>query len=414
MKNKIELKKCLLRVLLVVLIFLFLTGILHLLEYQQYTRNYNNAVNQILDEVKRQYPDISDVELIKMLNQIEAHGSDNSTQASAQGQNLISKYGIDIKKDSLVLENQRYFKGFFLANITVAGLLAVIILLLFLRYNQKKDQELEKITRYIEKINQKNYRLEIDDMGEDELSILKTEVGKTTTMLREWAEHSQRDKQMLKESLSDISHQLKTPLTSITIILDNLVDDPDMPSEVRADFIREIKREITNINFLVQALLKLSKLDSGTVTFISEPVSLKKIVKAAVQNVSPLCDLRCVKLQVDAVAEDEICCDFRWQVEAITNILKNSVEHSCENSIVKIQITSNAAYAAVSIRDFGSGIDPEDMKHLFERFYRGKNASKDSVGIGLPLAKAIVESAGGHIAVESTEIGSRFTVKYFK
>ncbi|MBQ8663723.1 MAG: HAMP domain-containing histidine kinase [Eubacterium sp.] len=400
-----ELKKCLMRVFAVILLFLVLAGLLHLWEFRQYTYNYNTKINQMLQEIKETYPEVPEAELIKILNQ---------TEKAEKVTDFIATYGIDSRRDSLLLANEVRYRWFLAANLALTGLLAVIVLALFLKYNQKKDREIGRITHYIEEINQKNYRLEINDMSEDELSMLKTEIYKTTVMLKEAAEFSQKDKEQLKQSLSDISHQLKTPLTSISIILDNLIDDPDMDPMVRGDFVREIKREITNINFLVQSLLKISKLDSGTVVLRKEPVPLHRIVNAAIQNVSSLCDLRNVKVQVDAVAEDEICCDFRWQVEAITNILKNAVEHSFESGVVKVQMLSNQAYVAVSIRDFGPGIAPEDIRHLFERFYRGKNASKDSVGIGLALAKAIVESDGGYISVEATEIGSRFMVKYFR
>lgn len=421
MKNKIELKKCLVRVLAAILAFLILIGFLHLWEYRQYTYNYNKKVNQIISEVKRNYPEVSEAELIKILSEEdgshfvdEKEEADDGTDIAYIEETIASKYGVDMKKDSLILANDRQFRWFLAFNIALAGLLAAAVLALFLRYNQKKDRELARITRYIEEINQKNYRLELDDMAEDELSILKTEIGKTTVMLKEAAEHSLQDKQNLKQSLSDISHQLKTPLTAISIILDNLIDDPDMDPEVRGDFIRDVKREITNINFLVQALLKLSRLDADAVVFIKEKVSLGKIVAEAIQKVSPLCDLRGVDIRVNQTEGDEIVCDVCWQVEAITNILKNAVEHSPRDSQVLIRLEVNSVYTAVSIRDFGPGIDPEDMKHLFERFYRGKNASKDSVGIGLALAKAIVESDRGHVSVKNCDPGSEFTVKYFK
>lgn len=182
--------------------------------------------------------------------------------------------------------------------------------------------------------------MEILSIKEDELSILKNEIYKTTVMLKEVAEHSVKAKENLKESLSDISHQLKTPLTSILVILDNLIDDAEMEAEVRQDFIRDIKREISNINFLVQSLLKLSKLDSHTVVFLKEEVSVQKIVDAAVQNVSTLCDLKNISIETMCVCETQepvLVCDFRWQVEAVTNVLKNCVEHSLNDSRIIIQ-----------------------------------------------------------------------------
>lgn len=149
---------------------------------------------------------------------------------------------------------------------------------IFLKYNKSKDKKLVQITRYIEEINNKNYKLDIDDNTEDELSILKNEIYKTTVMLKEVAENSKKDKENLKNSLSDISHQLKTPLTSITIMLDNILDNKDMDEDIRNDFIKDIKREIINVNFLVETLLKLSKLDADSVKFINKKENVRKYI----------------------------------------------------------------------------------------------------------------------------------------
>lgn len=402
MKNKVELKRCLLGIGVVSLCVLILSVVLQFREYQSYTRQYNYKLSAILNEVQKGYPDISEAELINIVN-----SSDTDSVS------LVEKYGINLEKDSVIQQNNRNFWVYLLVNTGVLVLLTGTVSGLFLKYNSKKDQELEGITKYIEEINQKNYHLEIDDMSEDELSILKAEIYKTTVMLKETAEQSVKDKENLKQSLSDISHQLKTPLTSIMVILDNLSDDPDMDPEVRADFIRDVKKEIANINFLVQALLKLSKLDSDTVVFLREEVSVGSLIDKAVQNVGVLCDLKNVKIERIGQGNMTFFCDFRWQVEALTNILKNCVEYSPENNRIVINTEKNSVYTAISIRDFGPGIDEEDRKHIFERFYRGKNSATESVGIGLALAKAIIKSDNGAVGVESENPGTRFTVKYF-
>ena len=402
MKNKVELKRCLLGIGVVSLCVLILSVVLQFREYQSYTRQYNYKLSAILNEVQKGYPDITEAELINIVN-----SSDTDSVS------LVEKYGIDLEKDSVIQQNGRNFWIYLLVNTGILVLLTGAVAGLFLTYNRKKDQELEEITRYIEEINQKNYHLEIDDMSEDELSILKSEVYKTTVMLKETAEQSVKDKENLKQSLSDISHQLNTPLTSIMVILDNLSDDSNMEPEVRADFIRDVKREISNINFLVQALLKLSKLDSDTVVFLREEVPVKTLIDHAVQNVSVLCDLKNVNIERSGQEETTLFCDFRWQVEAITNILKNCVEYSPENDRIVINTEKNSVYTAISIRDFGPGIDEEDRKHIFERFYRGKNSATESVGIGLALAKAIIKSDNGAVGVEPENPGTRFTVKYF-
>ncbi len=407
MENKVNLKRCLGQIAVLVMVFLFGIAALNYFEYRRYMTNYNQKLNQILAEVKETYPDVSEAELVEILNQSAMEEKDG---------NWLESFGIDLKEDSMILQNEKDLPGFqgMFVIWCLLSLLAVVVV--FLRYNQKKDEELAKITKYIEEINHKNYKLEIDDMSEDELSILKTEIYKTTVMLKEVAEHSMKAKNDLKESLSDISHQLKTPLTSISIILDNLTDDPDMPQEVRQDFLYDAKREIRNINFLVQSLLKLSKLDADSVVFKKEEMDANVLVNTAVKNVTMLCDLKNVEVEISGSESKNstILGDFHWQVEALTNILKNCVEHSPENQKVMVELTGNKVYTAIAIRDFGEGMDAEDQNHIFERFYKGKNASDDSVGIGLALAKAIVERDRGHITVESGNWGTRFTVKYFR
>lgn len=406
MENKVDLKCCLHRIVIVVMVFVLGSMALNYWEYQRYTVNYNQKLNAVLSEVREHYPEITEEELVALF---ESDSEEN------QDSLWLKSYGIDLQKDSLLLQNESEHRLFQVLQLIWLLFLALAVTGAFLQYNRKKDRELAQITRYIEEINQKNYKLEIDDMSEDELSILKNEIYKTTVMLKEVAEHSVKAKNDLKDSLSDISHQLKTPLTSISVILDNLMDDPEMPVEVRSDFLHDIKRETRNINFLVQSLLKLSKLDSDTVVFLKEEVTAKALVDAAIQNVAMLCDLKNVTVEVkEKTTEDcTVLCDFRWQVEAITNILKNCVEHSEDDSKIVITLNQNQVYTSISIRDFGEGIDEEDQKHIFERFYKGKNSSQDSVGIGLALAKAIVEADRGHISVESGEDGSKFTVKYF-
>ncbi len=409
MKNKINLKKCLFQCLSVSLLFLLLFLGLQWKAYREYTIHYNRKLNAVLERVHEKYPDITRAELIEILD------SDRDEDTDETKDSFVKSFGIDLKRDSLILENEMKFHYFLLFSGLLVILFVCALLGLFLKYNYVKDKELKQITRYIEEINQRNYKLEIEDISEDELSILKHEIYKTTVMLKEIAENSVKAKLDLKKSLSDISHQLKTPLTSILVILENLIDSPDMEAKLRTDFIQDIKREIMNINFLVQSLLKLSKLDSDTVVFLREEIAVRKIIQAAIQNVAVLCDLKNVSVEVENIdAEPMITCDFRWQAEAVTNILKNCVEHSPDGGKVIIKVEKNNIYTSISIRDFGDGIDEEDCKHIFERFYKGKNATADSVGIGLALAKAIVEADQGSISVRSGENGTTFVVKYFQ
>ena len=286
---------------------------------------------------------------------------------------------------------------------------------LFFGFYHRRDRKIGEITAYLEEINRGNYSLDISDNSEESLSILKNELYKTTVMLNESAENSRKDKVLLKDSLSDISHQLKTPLTSIMIMLDAVLDDGDMDEKTRTAFLRDMKREITGTQFLVDSLLKLSKLDSNTVKFAKQESFIEAVVAEAVKNVEIICELKNVMIKVSGTAERQLFCDFKWQVEALTNIIKNCIEHSGEDGEIQISYADNALYTEVMVRDFGSGIAPEDLPHIFERFYKGKHSGRDSVGIGLALAKAIIEKDNGYIQADSQAgKGTRFTIRYFR
>ena len=204
-----------------------------------------------------------------------------------------------------------------------------------------------EVQHVIEKINHKNYELNIDELSEDKLSILREEIYKTTIMLKENADNSLKDKINIKNSLQDISHQLKTPLTSINIMLDNIRDDPNMKVEVREEFIRHIKREMASITFLVQVILKLSRFESNTITFYPKEVSVQKIIDMVISNVSNLSDLKNICIVVDNRCKNKIKCDFKWQVEALTNILKNAIEYSYDDNKVILECTDNNLYKKI-------------------------------------------------------------------
>ena len=374
-------------------------------EYHTYTVNFNDKLAQIVYTLNEKYPSLTEDEIMEILN------SDGTSDTE-----FFKKYGIDLEAQSILLRNDEVHLKFVILNMVFLAVIIVLISLIYLRYDRRKDRDIKDITNYIEEINKKNYELQIDSMSEDELSILKTEIYKTTIMLKEAAENSALDKINLKRSLEDISHQLKTPLTSILIMLDNLLDDDEMHADVRNDFIRDIRREIINVNFLVQSLLKLSKFDADTIQLIRKDVPARQIVEEAVQKVSTLSDLKNVSISIEEHNENiRIFCDLSWQVEAVTNILKNCIEHSGENSCIIIKINSNKIYNSITITDNGEGIAPKDLPHIFERFYKGENSNPESVGIGLALAKTIIEQDNGFVRVES-EKGkyTKFEIHYYK
>lgn len=399
MKNKIN-KKTLIFIIITSVVSLGLFGLLLKYQYRTYTINYNNKINSIISEVIKKYPEVNESDLIEIIN------SENEI-------NILSKYGINDKSSS-VIENDKLFKKYLIVDLSILFAIIITLYVYFVINKSKRTKKINKIIELISKINKRNFDIDIEDYTEDELSILKQEVYKTSLMLRSEADNSLKDKLNLKDSLSDISHQLKTPLTSITIMIDNILDNEEMDTKTKRKFLISIKREIININFLVQNLLKLSKFDANVIKFDKEEVLIKDIIDEAIKKVSALSELKGVSIKVSGDKGSTIKCDFMWEVEALSNIIKNSIEHIEGEGFVEVNYTKNKVYSRILIRDNGIGINEDDLPYIFDRFYKGKNSSKDSVGIGLALSKSIIEKDNGSISVKSTpKIGTIFTIKYF-
>ena len=396
MKNKKKYSKLIMFTLITFGIIILLTVML----YYHVNKNYNNKIVNIISTIKEKYTEIKDDEIFDIIK--------NNVKT-----NTFNRYSFDLDGIVLIKENKTIFVSYFIILLFIYLIICLVYLTIIINNDKRKEKEINEVIKIIEEINNKNYSFKMKDINEEDLSLLKNEIYKTTIMLNEISEISKRDKKELEESLEDISHQLKTPLTSILIMIDTLLDDEDMDQNTREDFLRNMKREVMNINFLVKSILKLSRLDTNTLKFISKKESVKEIINEAILNVSLLSDLKNVKIETN-LSDSFITCDYKWQIEALTNILKNSIEHSYENNKVLIESSENNAYVKITIKDFGFGIAKEDINHIFERFYKGKDSDYDSIGIGLTLSKSIIEKQNGKISVESSDDGTIFTIKYFK
>lgn len=402
MSNNVYLRKYLLKSLCAIMLFIILLCIVNKVEYNKYKYNTNQKINGIVAKIQEKYPEIGKEEIIEILN-------------SNNKDNVFNEYGYDINKDSYINQNNEVYIKFNILKIFILLLSFMILIYLFVRYYFKRDNEIEKIIKCLEKINQKNYEIDINDVSEDKLSILKHEIYKTTVMLKENTEKANQDKINLKNSLQDISHQLKTPLTSSIIMLDNIIDDLENDIEIKPEFIKKVKKDISKISFLIQSILKLSMFESNTITFIRKEIPVKKIINSSIENIENLCDLKNIKIVVKDRSKNKIYCDYRWQVEALTNILKNAVDYSFNDSIIIVEVDKNNTYTQIKIKDFGKGMSEDETINIFKRFYKGKNSSSDSNGIGLSLAKAIIEKDNGRVIVNSLKgEGTTFSIKYFK
>ncbi len=327
---------------------------------------------------------------------------------------ILHKYGyddevvaIDKLKDAMnksIIINVIFLIAFFVVALGIYFLYAII-----------QDKKIKEINRYLRGINNGNYTLKIEDNGEDELSKLRNELYKTTVLLKELAENSIQEKENLSNSLADISHQLKTPLTSIRIMLDNINENPDMDKETRLDFLNEISKQTEWISSLVISLLKIAKFDAGTIIMENKEIKINELINNVKANLSILIEIKEVEIVTDIPEDAKIIADYKWQLEAITNIVKNAIEHSNPNSKIKIKVENNSVFTKIRITNTGRGISKEDKKHIFERFYKVKNDKEESIGIGLSLAKTIIEKSNGYIKVES-ELNKEttFEIKYLK
>ena len=402
MSNNVYLRKYLMKSLCAIMFFIILLCLVNKVEYNKYKYNTNQKINGIVAKIQEKYPEIGKEEIIEILN-------------SNNKDNLFNEYGYDINKDSYINQNNEVYIKFNILKIFILLLSFMILIYLFVRYYFKRDNEIEKIIKCLEKINQKNYEIDINDVSEDKLSILKHEIYKTTVMLKENTEKANQDKINLKNSLQDISHQLKTPLTSSIIMLDNIIDDLENDIEIKPEFIKKVKKDITKISFLIQSILKLSMFESNTITFIRKEIPVKKIINSSIENIENLCDLKNIKIVVKDRSKNKIYCDYRWQVEALTNILKNAVDYSFNDSIIIVEVDKNNTYTQIKIKDFGKGMSEDETLNIFKRFYKGKNSSSDSNGIGLSLAKVIIEKDNGRVIVNSSKgEGTTLSIKYFK
>lgn len=393
-------------IILGIIVIMLSTGIfwvINNIQYRKYLKIVNAKIDNIISQVIEKYPDITEEEVLEILK-------NNETPESS----VLEKYGYtpDISYIKTLGEQIETNKKQNIALVIIFGTVSLGIYLIYVITQEKKIAE---INEYIKQINNKNYILKIEENDNGELSKLRNELYKTTVLLKETAEISEKEKENLSTAIADISHQLKTPLTSIRIMLENIQDDPDMEKEVREDFLREISKQIDWISSLVVALLKIAKFDAGTIKMENNEINAKNLIDNIISNLAILMELKNIEIITNVDEKATFIADYKWQQEALTNILKNAIEHSKHNSRIYITVENTNLFLKIIIKDEGSGIDKEDLKHIFQRFYKTKNSSENSIGIGLPLAKAIIEQSNGYIKVETKYgEGTSFEVKYIK
>ena len=287
MINKTSIKKIIIPGIALIFIAILSFFIVSTIQNKKYEKIVNLTISNFIDEIMEKYPETSEEEIIKILN---------DTSKQKEKMEILKKYGYtnDIsyvqKLEKEMYKNTRI-------NIALISTFGIIIVFLVLAYNWRREREIKKINQYLNEINSGNYELKIKENCEDEISRLKNELYKTTVLLRETAENSEREKINLSNSLADISHQIKTPLTSIRIMLDNIEENPNMDSKTREEFIEEISKQIDWISSLVIALLKLAKFDAGAIKMNDQEINAKKLINNVISNLAIIIDVKNIKIE---------------------------------------------------------------------------------------------------------------------
>ena len=404
MIKKRALKKIIIYVLTIIVFCNIVFFLILLHQKNVYKKTVNNAIGGIIDEIVAKYPNVSEEELVRLLN------NKNNKEVSE----VLKKFGYMC--DDFYLTNfEKEINNTIKENLIVMSVFIIFFIIIVLIYYKKQCKKIDEINSYFIQLNNKNYELKIADNGEDELSKLKNQLYKTTILLKEQAENSELERKNLSNALEDISHQLKTPITSIRILLDNIQENPNMDEKTKKEFINEISNQVNWISTLVVLLLKLAKFDAGIIVMNDKLCFVQDIINKVLENLAILIEIKNITIDQYIDEAIQIKCDFNWQVEAFTNIIKNAIEHSKEGAKITIKVESNSLFVRATIQDSGEGISKKDIKHIFERFYKSENSSNNSIGIGLALSKKIFNNENAYISVESEEgIGTKFDIKYMK
>ncbi|WP_290912734.1 HAMP domain-containing sensor histidine kinase [Eubacterium sp.] len=290
--------------------------------------------------------------------------------------------------------------------------LGIILTMIFAVVTKRRYKNLNDLNDYLSLVCKGIYDMNIDDNTEGELSILKNNLYKVITLLQSQNEYLKNDKLYLADSIADISHQLKTPLTSMMMMCE-LLENEENP-EKRQEFVAVINNQLSKMKWLITNILKISKLDADATEFKREEVSISKVLDDSLKPFVLTAELKNIAIQ-NGANDFVFNGDENWTVEAVSNIVKNCLEHTNDGGKIIIASDSTNLYNKLTISDNGCGIAEEDLPHIFERFYHGKNSSKDSVGIGLALAKTVFEKENASVSVESEQgRGSVFEIRFYK
>ncbi|WWD84428.1 Adaptive-response sensory-kinase SasA [Terrisporobacter glycolicus ATCC 14880 = DSM 1288] len=338
----------------------------------------------------------------------------NSKDNVELGKEVLSKYNynsnISLKNEPIINESIRYI---FNINWVFLCIILILFIILALSYFKKIYEDIKDMTDYVYNCSE-GRRFEMKNRNQDgQIGLLKTELIKMTNILKEKVELLNNEKIFLNNTISDISHQLKTPMTSLVILNDLMYED--LPKETKIEFLDKIKSQLNRMEWLVKSMLKLSKVEAKVIDFEKKEVRINELIKRSVAPSLIPMEIKNIELSISGDENTSYIGDINWSSEAFVNIIKNCIEHTPKGGKINIRYDQNPLYCEIVIKDSGEGIDKKDLPHIFKRFYKGKTSKEDSVGIGLAMSKSIIESQNGDIYVNSEKNeGTEFHIIFHK
>ena len=328
---------------------------------------------------------------------------------------IFSKYELNINDTIALYEIEKEIKTYIIISVLSVLVLTVIVIAINYILANSSKKRIDNTLLNIENIINNNYKLEFGQMPDDNFGMFQNQIYQIVDKLQEYSNSIREDREELSKYLEDISHQIRTPLMAMTVMTDNMVADGSYLDKDTREYAQSISKQLSQINWMVDNLLKMASLDTKSVVLRKEEIEVGKLFKEVIKNIEILLELNEQEVVIEGKKELTFIGDFKRNVEAFTNIIKNSAEHSKKGEKIYIKFSENALYMEIVIEDRGSGISEKDLPHIFDRFYKGENSSSNSFGIGLSLAKEIIKYQKGEIAVKS-EIskGTKFVIKFFK
>lgn len=287
-------------------------------------------------------------------------------------------------------------------------------LTLFLIHTKHRYEDISNLSYEIDKILHASERAYLVPNQEGELAILTNQIAKMTIRLQEQSEQLQKEKGILSDAIANISHQIRTPLTSIHMTIHRLMKD-SLTGEQRNECVCEINSMLSRIEWLITALLKIARLESEIVVFDNKKVAVNELLEMSLAPLEIMMEVKEIHADIQVEQDAAFIGDLAWTNEAVSNILKNCIEHTSQGGALKIRAIENSLYTKITIADNGTGIPEKELPHLFERFYKGENSSAQNIGIGLALSRMIIKKENGTIKVQNViPHGTEFSITFYK